>query len=640
MFRTGTSVSYFGNILRTYKCTSAWNFPASSHLARFYASNTRKGGKPSGTSERKVCKAPEPPLYSPKPRPEDCGKGVMNQMPGLCPWEEDCEKKTKKYNTQLAAGLLIAALSLLALYAMGINPTKKTEKKKIVPVVQEEKKKRVKRAVVKDPPVSSDIPNNVPYLLIGGGTASFSAFRSIKALDPTAKVLVISNESFFPYMRPPLSKEMWFNEGPQLTKPLVFKQWNGTERSLFYEPVDFYVDCKALKSRSNGGVSVARGWTVNKIDVFRRKAYLEDGYEIEYDKCLIATGSSPKNLPVFAEASEKIKERISLYRDIFNYQDLEDILADGTKNITVIGGGFLGSELACSLARRGKAQGFEVTQIFRECGNMGKVLPEYLSLWTSLKVENEGVEVINNTEVIDVSLSEKNLVLHLSSGDKIETDHVIVAVGAEPNTELAVESQLEVDEEYGGFLVNAELMARSNLWMAGDCTCFYDTKLGRRRVEHHDHAVVSGRLAGENMTGARKPYVHQSMFWSDLGPEVGYEAIGIVDSSLPTVGVFAKATEKDTPKGIVSETDEGNRAKSEAEAKPVTPATTTPIPPQEGEDYGKGVIFYLRDDIVVGVVLWNVFNRMSVARQVLRDERRYEDLNEVAKLFNIHEDQP
>ena len=62
---------------------------------------------------------------------------------------------------------------------------------------------------------------------------------------------------------------------------------------------------------------------------------------------------------------------------------------------------------------------------------------------------------------------------------------------------------------------------------------------GRRRVEHHDHAVVSGKLAGQNMAGAAQPYHHQSMFWSDLGPNVGYEAIGLVDSSLPTVGIWA-----------------------------------------------------------------------------------------------------
>lgn len=78
----------------------------------------------------------------------------------------------------------------------------------------------------------------------------------------------------------------------------------------------------------------------------------------------------------------------------------------------------------------------------------------------------------------------------------------MVAVGANANTDLAIESDLEIDDDFGGYLVNAELMARSNLWVAGDCTCFYDMKLGRRRVEHHDHAVISGRLAGENMTGA------------------------------------------------------------------------------------------------------------------------------------------
>merc|ERR1712037_134069 len=114
--------------------------------------------------------------------------------------------------------------------------------------------------------------------------------------------------------------------------------------------------------------------------------------------------------------------------------------------------------------------------------------------------------------------------------------------------------------------------ARQNLYVAGDAASFFDIALGRRRVEHHDHAVVSGRLAGENMTGAQKPYTHQSMFWSDLGPDVGYEAIGVVDSSLQTVGVFAKATPKDTPKAVVTETDETIRSLAEDKAGGVQPA--------------------------------------------------------------------
>lgn len=128
-------------------------------------------------------------------------------------------------------------------------------------------------------------------------------------------------------------------------------------------------------------------------------------------------------------------------------------------------------------------------------------------------------------------------------------DQVVVAIGVEANTDFADNSGLEIDPEQGGLLVNAELEARRDLWVAGDVANFYDVKLGRRRIEHHDHAVISGRLAGENMTGAKKPYTHQSMFWSDLGPEVGFEAIGIIDSNLETVGVFAK-DEKDASKNL------------------------------------------------------------------------------------------
>ena len=82
-------------------------------------------------------------------------------------------------------------------------------------------------------------------------------------------------------------------------------------------------------------------------------------------------------------------------------------------------------------------------------------------------------------------------------------------------------------------------------------------------MEHHDHAVVSGRLAGENMTGAGRPYHHQSMFWSDLGPELGYEAIGLVDAALPTTAVFACGTAEDTPRAVVERTGEGLRSETE-----------------------------------------------------------------------------
>lgn len=151
------------------------------------------------------------------------------------------------------------------------------------------------------------------------------------------------------------------------------------------------------------------------------------------------------------------------------------------------------------------------------------------------------------------------------------------------------------------------------------------------------------------------------MFWSDIGPKVGFEAIGIVDARLPTVGVFAAATERDTPAAaqtdnLVTDRVATNAADSTAvlldaqqgqlpvKSRVVEPtsvdgqkeATSSAANDGEPERYGKGVLFYLRDDKVVGVVLWNVFNRINTARAIVNEHKKWDDLNELAKLFEIH----
>ncbi|XP_046450087.1 apoptosis-inducing factor 1, mitochondrial-like isoform X2 [Daphnia pulex] len=486
--------------------------------------------------------------------------------------------------------------------------------------------------------VAGDFPVHVPYLLIGAGTSSFAAFRAIKSRDPKAKVLVIGEENHLPYMRPPLSKELWFSEDPEVSNKLRFKQWNGKERSLFFEQDEFYCNPVELNSKDNGGVAVVRGHRVVKLDIVGRKAELDDGRTITYDKCLIATGGKPKSLPSLSSAPKDVQEHLTLFRNIDDFQRLDSISRQ-VKSITIIGGGFLGSELACALGRRAKSNGLEVLQVFPEDGNMGRVLPKYLSQWTTEKVKAEGVQVMPKAIVEGASLEDNKVVLTLNDGQKIKTDHVVVAVGLDANTDLAVASGLEIDSNFGGYRVNAELEARSNVWVAGDAACFYDIKLGRRRVEHHDHAVVSGRLAGENMTGAGKPYWHQSMFWSDLGPNVGYEAIGIVDSSLETMAVFAKSTAADTPRAVVEATGEGVRSETEnaASEQSSLKESSKLHAPVAGEDYGKGIVFYTRNDVVVGMVLWNVFNKIPVARRILKEGLTTDKLAEAAKLFDLHE---
>ncbi|CAF0999015.1 unnamed protein product [Rotaria magnacalcarata] len=386
----------------------------------------------------------------------------------------------------------------------------------------------------------------------------------------------------------------------------------------------------------------------NNTDLYSA-IYLHTLTRDEFEKKLfeLIHQNQPETYSLVLELN-KIKIKIDT-DDIDDFFSLKKIVDSGA-NVAIVGGGFLGSELACALAHRanqhakeGKPSG-KIVQLMPENGNISKVLPEYLSKWATDRIRDEGAEVMTNVELINASIQEGKVNLaYIDPKDSqrtsyVTTDHVVVAVGIEPNTELAKSAGLETDPHQGGFLVNAELQARHNVWVAGDAASFYDIKLGRRRVEHYDHAIVSGKLAGENMTGAHKPYWHQSMFWSDLGQKVGFEAIGLTDSNLQTVAVYAKRQPGDeAPKAD----DEGNREQKETDSTATEPkdklqekTTTT----DTKNDYSKGVVFYVKENKVVGVVLWNVFNRIPIARKIIKDQQEINDFQELAKLFNIHQD--
>lgn len=457
---------------------------------------------------------------------------------------------------------------------------------------------------IKEPVILSKLPEKIDYLLVGGGTASHSAMRAIRGHDPKAKVLIISKENHSPYTRPALSKELWFTE-KELRRDLKYIWWNNKERSIFFEIDEFYLPPEVLGSRETGGVSLIKNTSVTKLDPDERVAYLDNGQTIKYEKCLLAPGGTPKTLPVLDAAPAHLKDRIIYYRTADDFLKLEK-LREEAKRIVIVGGGFLGSELACALSKRPESEvshkiDQNITQIFPEPGNLAKILPEYLSQYMTKKIENEGCKVITNNEIESVSASKDNtLILTLSNGEKVLADYVVCSVGLDPDVKLAKESGLEVDDKTGGFLVNSELEARTNIWVAGDASCFYDIKLGRRRVEHHDHAVKSGGLAGRNMIGDGKAYTHQPMFWSDIGQDVSFEAVGLIDSNIETVSVFSE---------------------------------------ENNGDLDKGVIFYIKDEIIVGILLWNLFGRINIARRILENQKKYDDFNEVAKLFNIYTDE-
>lgn len=478
--------------------------------------------------------------------------------------------------------------------------------------------------------VVPDLPEAIPYLLVGGGSSSHAAMRAIRAQDADARIIIVTDENYGPYMRPALSKELWLADR-ELRQGFSFPGFGDKNRNILFEHDEFYLPLQSMMTREHGGVSLIKNLNLTKLDPIAKEAYFENGQTIKFDKCLLATGGKPRSLP---ELEKLPQDRVVYFRTAEDFLRLEEI-SSKANSITILGGGLLGSELACSLATQDQVpKNQQIYQFFPEFGNLGKLLPQHLSENLTAKVMGDGVKVIPNVELKFAHWNDKSNIieLNLSNGTKISTDYVVAAVGMHPNVNLAKASGLEVDERLGGFLVNAELEARSNIWVSGDASCFYDTKLGRRRFEHHDHAVNSGRLAGQNMMGANKPYVHQPMFWSDIGTQVSFEAVGIIDSSLPTVTVFAEEDGEDNV-----EAEEGRKQLQQPEKVELSDSNSK----EENSKQPKGeaaVIFYLKDDIVVGILFWNLFGRLTLARRIISEQKKYDNFDELAKLFNIHLD--
>ncbi|MCP9258557.1 Programmed cell death 8/apoptosis inducing factor [Dirofilaria immitis] len=372
---------------------------------------------------------------------------------------------------------------------------------------------------------SKKLPEEIPYLLIGSGTASYYAALTIRARDADAKVLIIGDEKHLPYNRPPLSKDLW---------------WYGEDKDELW----FHLAPGEIESAEHGGIALISGHQVVKLDLSTQTAYLDDGRSLKYQKCLIATGVHPKSLRIIENADEEVKRRVTLFHTIDDFRKLYEIVQK-SESITIIGGSFLGSELANSLNRRFGKQGLQIRQIFREKGNVSEVLPQFLSKYTTSELRKSGVNVMPEKEIKRIVVDESGkLRLQLATGETISTDHIIVAGGSSANTDLAKSCGLEIDPVNDGYVVDAELRARSNVWIAGDASSFYDVKLGRRRIEHWEHAQVTGRLAGENMTGGNRPFWHQSSYYSILAPSVYMEAVGRTDSGLKTVSVLADTKNK------------------------------------------------------------------------------------------------
>ena len=370
------------------------------------------------------------------------------------------------------------------------------------------------------------------YLVVGGGMTAGAAVSGIRQVDEKGTIGLISEENHPPYDRPPLSKGLWKG------KPLE-NIWRKTKE----EKVDLHL-----------------GRRVVSIDVEDKRLADGQGDEYSYDKLLLATGGSPRKLP-FGE------DRIVYYRTIDDYQQLKSAVGQGTR-FAVIGGGFIGSEIAAALAMYHQ----DVVMLFPEEGIGARLFPADLSLFLNDYYQEKGVKVNAGVMIDGLEVQGEQVALKTIGGRDILADKIVAGIGLQPNLELAKVADLEFGD---GIIVDEYLRtSQPDIFAAGDVASFYNPALDARlRVEHEDNANTMGLTAGKNMAGEKIAYHHLPFFYSDLF-DLGYEAVGEVNSKLDIVEDWQ-------------------------------------------EKFQKGVIYYLRDGRVRGVLLWNVWGQVDAARQLI-----------------------
>lgn len=310
------------------------------------------------------------------------------------------------------------------------------------------------------------------------------------------------------------------------------------------------------------GVDFHLGRKVTELDPASKHLCDDQGNEYAYDKLLLATGGTPIHLPFGGE-------QIIYYRTLQDYQHLRS-LAEQRGRFLVIGAGFIGSELAAALNMQGK----QVTMVFLENSIGEHIFPPELSQFLSEVYREKGVELLPADGVASLEKTGDSIKVQTRSGRVFEVDGVVAGLGVRPNIELAKSAGLQI--ENGIIVDDRQRTSAPDIYAAGDVAMFPHAALQKYiRVEHEDNALSMGKQAGRNMAGADEPYTHVPYFYSDLF-EYGYEAVGELSSKLEMVTDWQ-------------------------------------------EPLRKGVVYYLADGRVRGVLLWNVWGKVKDATALIAE---------------------
>ncbi|MCJ7457872.1 MAG: FAD-dependent oxidoreductase [candidate division Zixibacteria bacterium] len=383
------------------------------------------------------------------------------------------------------------------------------------------------------------------YIIVGAGLAGGCAADAIRQSDKKGSVLLVGDEKHLPYDRPDLSKKLWFGK-----KKL---------EQIFLHDQKFYDEHE---------IQVTLGSRIVEVDAKLKSVKDDKGNTYRYDKLLLATGGIPRTLPIPGGDIEGI----CYYRYLDDYLRIRTEAKEG-KSAVVIGGGFIGSEIAAAL----NINKVNVTMVFPEPYLVQRVFPDYLGKAIQQHYIERGIKILNGDKPSSIYKNGVRFLTQTSNGKQVESDLLIVGIGIMPVIDLAQQAGLKVGN---GIVVNEYLQTSDpNIYAAGDNAYFPYQALGQNmRVEHWDNAVNQGKWAGRNMAGAHEQFDYMPYFYSDLF-EFGYEAVGEVDSQLETFADWQK--ENDT-----------------------------------------GVIYYLKEGKVRGLMMCNVWGKVDAARELIKKGER------------------
>ena len=333
----------------------------------------------------------------------------------------------------------------------------------------------------------------VDFLLIGGGMAAAHCAAELRRRGAEGSILLAGREPEPPYERPPLSKEYLRGEAERA--------------DAYVNPPEWYEGNEVeLRSATN----------VMSLDPAARTAKLQGGEEVRFGQALIATGAMVNILRVEGAENEGIH-----YLRAFGNSDAIRADAEAAEHIVLVGGSYIGAEVAASLT----AGGTRCTIVTMEEVALSRSFGERAGRWFHELLESKGVTIHGGEELEAYEGDGRVRAVLAKSGLAIECDAVVVGAGVRPDAMLAQRAGLAVDD---GITCDAKLRTSAEgIYAAGDCCSYESVVHGRRlRLEHWDVAMQQGAHAARNMLGDDADYEVVPYFYSDLADWASLEYIG------------------------------------------------------------------------------------------------------------------